>query len=129
MSTTVKHLIVTSLLLVLALPAMAADYDLVILNGRVIDPETMLDATLNVGVKDGTIGVITRNLIRGEESVDATGLVVAPGFVDAHYHAMDPMGSRMGLRQGITTGLELEMGVTNAKQLRSVYETRGSPQQ
>ena len=41
---------------------------------------------------------------------------------------MDPMGSHIALRQGITTGLELEMGVTNAKQLRSVYETRGSPQ-
>jgi len=112
----------------LALPAVATDYDLVILNGRVMDPETMFDAVMNVGVKDGTIAVTTRNQIRGDESIDATGLVVAPGFVDAHYHAMDPMGSRMGLRQGITTGLELEMGVTNAKQLRSVCETRGSPE-
>jgi len=46
---------VTAFMLLLALPAMATDYDLVILNGRVMDPETMLDATLNVGVKDGKI--------------------------------------------------------------------------
>jgi len=118
----------TSLLLVLALPAMAADYDLVILNGRVMDPETMLDATLNVGVKDGRIAVITEEKITGKETIDATGHVAAPGFVDSHYRAMDPMGSHIALRQGITTGLEIKMGVTNAKQLRRVYETRGSPQ-
>ena len=39
--------------------ALAGTYDLAILNGRVIDPETMLDATLNVGVRDGRIAKIT----------------------------------------------------------------------
>ena len=61
--------------LALALPAMAADYDLVILNGRVMDPETMLDATLNVGVKDGKIAVITKDTIAGKETIDAKGRV------------------------------------------------------
>ncbi len=54
--------------LALVLPAMAAGYDLVILNGRVMDPETMLDAVMNVGVKEGGIAVITKERIAGKES-------------------------------------------------------------
>jgi N-acyl-D-glutamate deacylase len=46
-------------LLAAAIPAVAQDYDLVILNGRVMDPETRYDAIANVGIKDGTIVVIT----------------------------------------------------------------------
>ena len=57
--------ILTILLLVIfsgfaVVPAQAQDYDLVILNGRVMDPETKLDAVRNVGVKDGRIAVITK---------------------------------------------------------------------
>ena len=48
-----------------AVPAQAQDYDLVILNGRVMDPETGLDAVRNVGVKDGKIVVITDDNIQG----------------------------------------------------------------
>ena len=58
-------------------PSFAQDYDLVINNGRVIDPETMLDAKLNVGVKDGRIAIITPKTISGVETIDATGHVVA----------------------------------------------------
>jgi len=64
-----KRLGIIALLQVLAWPAMAADYDLVINNGRSIDPETMLDAVMNVGVKDGTIVVITRKKITGTETM------------------------------------------------------------
>ena len=63
-------------------PALAEDYDLVILNGRVMDPESKLDAVRNVGVKDGKIAEITENTISGKEAIDATGHVVAPGFID-----------------------------------------------
>ena len=64
-----KTLQFVALSLVLPLPAVAADYDLVILNGRVMDPETMLDARLNVGVKDGRIAVITEEKISGKETI------------------------------------------------------------
>ena len=47
------------LLLALVVPALAADYDLVILNGRVMDPETNFDQIANVGIKGGKIAVIT----------------------------------------------------------------------
>ena len=49
-----------ALSLMLVMPAMAADYDLVINNGRVMDPETKYDAVANVGIKDGKIAVITK---------------------------------------------------------------------
>ena len=58
--------------------ANASDYDLVINNGRVMDPETKFDQVANVGVKDGKIAVITKDKITGKETLDGKGLVVAP---------------------------------------------------
>ena len=67
----------------------AEDFDLVILNGRVMDPETMYDAVANVGVKDGRIAVITKDKITGKETIDATGHVVVPRFIDIHAHGQN----------------------------------------
>ena len=89
--------------LALVIPAMAADYDLVINNGRVMDPETMHDSVANVGIKDGRIAVITKNKIKGKETLDAKGLVVAPGFIDGHQHCIEPYAYRLMLRDGRTT--------------------------
>lgn len=86
-------------------------YDLVINNGRVMDPETGLDAIRNLGVRDGKIAIITDKAIQGEEAIDATGLVVAPGFIDGHCHgANDAYSVKCGLRDGKTTHLDLEIG-------------------
>ena len=91
--------------------ALAADYDLVILNGRVMDPESKLDAVRNVGIKDGKIAVISKEKISGKQQIDASGHVVAPGFVDGHSHVVDmPLGQRLALRDGVTTTLDLEVG-------------------
>ncbi|MBE0639372.1 MAG: amidohydrolase family protein [Bacteroidales bacterium] len=90
-------------------------YDVVILNGRVMDPETMFDDVANVGIKDGKIAIITKSQIKGKETIDATGHVVAPGFIDTHYHAMDVFASKMALRDGVTTGMDLEAGSFNVK--------------
>jgi N-acyl-D-glutamate deacylase len=91
--------------------AAAEDYDLVILSGRVMDPETKYDAIANVGVQDGKIAVITGHAITGRETVDATGHVVAPGFIDIHAHGQNIGDYRMQAMQGVTTMLELESGV------------------
>jgi N-acyl-D-glutamate deacylase len=64
----------------MVLPAVAADYDVVINNGRVMDPETNFDGVRNVGIKDGKIVAITEDAITGKETIDAKGHVVAPGF-------------------------------------------------
>ncbi|WP_167191163.1 amidohydrolase family protein [Pseudomaricurvus hydrocarbonicus] len=87
------------------------EFDLVILNGRVMDPESGLDAIRNVGVKDGVIGLITKEKISGKETIDATGHVVAPGFIDIHSHISDfPFGQKLSLRDGVATPLDMEAG-------------------
>ena len=92
-------------------------YDLVILNGRVMDPESGLDAKRNVGVSDGKIAVITEDSIQGKETIDAKGLVVSPGFIDMHSHNTGvPFGEKLLLRDGCTTPMELEAGVYPVKQ-------------
>lgn len=103
----------------------AQDYDIAILGGRVMDPESMLDAIRNVGVKDGRIVAITTEKISGKETIDAAGLVVAPGFIDTHYHAVDPFGSKLALRDGTTSGLDLEMGVFKVKEWYDQKERDG----
>jgi len=94
----------------LAFTAAAQDYDLVILNGRVMDPETKLDAVRNVGIKNGRIEAVTEKKLIGKQSIDAKGLVVAPGFIDTHIHGMDPYGLKLLARDGLTTALEIEVG-------------------
>ncbi len=89
------------------------DFDLVIRNGRVIDPESELDAMRNLGIGEGRILAVTDREITGREEIDATGLVVAPGFIDMHHHNTGvPFGEKLALRDGVTTPLELEAGVS-----------------
>jgi cytosine/adenosine deaminase-related metal-dependent hydrolase len=87
------------------------EFDLVILNGRVIDPETNFDAVQNVGIKDGEIAIITTDNINGKETIDASNQVVSPGFIDIHAHGQNIGDYRMQAMQGVTTMLELESGV------------------
>jgi N-acyl-D-amino-acid deacylase len=94
----------------LASASFAQDYDLVILNGRVMDPETMYDSVANVGIKNGRIATITKDKISGTETIDAKGLVVAPGFIDTHVHGVDSFTIKMVLRDGVTTAMDLEVG-------------------
>ena len=104
-----------ALSLMLVMPAVAADYDLVINNGRVMDPETKYDAVANVGIKNGKIAVITNKTISGKETIDAKGLVVAPGFIDGHQHCIEPYQYRLMLRDGRTTLLDTEIGAHGPK--------------
>ena len=106
------YLTVGSLILsVLAAPTLfAQDYDLVITGGRVMDPETLYDDVANVGIKDGRIATITREKISGRETIKAKGMVVAPGFIDTHFHFQMPIGYSLGLRDGLTSSMDFEMG-------------------
>ncbi len=90
-------------------------HDIVILNGRVMDPESGLDAVRNIGITEGTIAVITDRSIQGKDTIDATGLVVAPGFIDLHAHGQDSISNRLQAADGVTTALELELGVYPVK--------------
>jgi len=85
-------------------------YDLVILNGRVIDPESRSDSIRNVAISNGTIKAISTSRLTGRTVIDARGLVVSPGFIDLHQHGQDEENYRFKAMDGVTTALELEVG-------------------
>ena len=85
-------------------------YDVVVLHGRVMDPESGLDAVRNVGIRAGKIVTIAEEPLTGTTTVDATGLVVAPGFIDLHEHGQEPRNYQFQAHDGVTTTLELERG-------------------
>jgi N-acyl-D-aspartate/D-glutamate deacylase len=91
--------------------AMAQQYDLVIEGGRVLDPASGLDAVRNVGVASGKITKITTDALHGKKTIAAGGLVVAPGFIDLHQHGQELASQRVKAFDGVTTALELEIGV------------------
>ena len=97
--------------LALVAPAVGQTYDIVLTGGRVMDPESGLDAVRNVGIANGKIARISSESLRGTQTLDARGLVVAPGFIDLHQHAQDAASSRLKAFDGVTSGLEMEIGV------------------
>lgn len=88
-------------------------FDIVISGGRVMDPESGLDAVRNIGISNGTIGAITEDGISGNETINAGGLVVSPGFIDLHTHGQDRENYDIQAMDGVTTTLELEVGVAD----------------
>ena len=98
-------------------------FDIVLMGGRVIDPETKLDAIRNIGISKGLIASISTNALLGKEVIDVKGLVVAPGFIDMHVHGRTNQEQEFQLHDGLTTTLELEWGVENIEQW---YDSRKS---
>jgi len=75
-----------------------------------MDPETNLDAVRNIGIRHGKISMITRMELHGKTVIDASGLIVAPGFIDLHEHGQDPYNQGFKARDGVTSALDLEGG-------------------
>ncbi|MBG99515.1 MAG: D-glutamate deacylase [Solibacterales bacterium] len=96
-------------------------YDTVIANGRVMDPESGLDAALHVGIKDGKVAILSKNEIDGKNVLDASDHVVTAGFIDLHRHGHSPENYRAQIHDGITSTLELEIGVED---ITSFYSER-----
>ena len=90
----------------------AQRYDIVLSGGRVIDPESGLDAVRDVAIRDGKIAAISADALDGRTKVNVRGLVVAPGFIDLHSHGQDDENYRYKARDGVTTALELELGAS-----------------
>lgn len=99
-------------MVLLASAAWAQEFDVVIANGRVIDPASALDAVRHIGIRGGRIAQISVHPLRGRTVLDATGLVVAPGFIDLHSHGQTPENYRFKAMDGVTTALEMEVGVS-----------------
>jgi N-acyl-D-aspartate/D-glutamate deacylase len=96
--------------------AAAQQYDFVLEGGRVLDPETHLDAVRNVGIRDGKIASIATTPLSGRRIIHAAGLVVAPGFIDLHQHGQDLASQRVKAFDGVTTALEMEIGAPDVTQ-------------
>lgn len=102
----------------------AQQFDLVIEGGRVIDPETGMDAVRNVGIQDGKIARISESPLSGRRTVHASGLVVAPGFIDLHQHGQDVPSERVKAFDGVTTALEMEIGAPDVAQFLKAKQGR-----
>jgi N-acyl-D-aspartate/D-glutamate deacylase len=113
---------VLSALIVFAF-AQKSPYDLVLQGGRVMDPQSGLDAVRNIGITGGTIAIVSSERLNGARLLDVSGLVVAPGFVDLHSHGQDHENYRLKALDGVTTALELEIGVPDVGQF--LAERRG----
>ena len=95
--------------------AWSAPFDLVIRGGRVLDPETGLDQVMNVAVADGHIARVSTEPLTGARTIDAHGLVVAPGFIDLHQHGQDEASGVLKAYDGVTSALEMEIGSPDVK--------------
>jgi N-acyl-D-aspartate/D-glutamate deacylase len=100
----------------------AQQYDLVLEGGRVMDPETGTDAVRNVGIRDGKIVRVSSEALSGRRVIHARGLVVAPGFIDLHQHGQELASQRVKALDGVTTALELEIGVPDVAQFLKAKE-------
>jgi N-acyl-D-aspartate/D-glutamate deacylase len=99
--------------LALAASADAQTYDLVIANGRVMDPESGLDAIRHVGIRTGRIATVSAAPLTGLRVIDARSLVVAPGFIDLHEHGQQEESYALMARDGVTSAFELEVGAAD----------------
>ncbi len=84
---------------------------LVISGGRIVDPASGMDTMADVAVLEGKVAAVGTGLGGADRVIDATGLVVAPGFIDLHAHGQSIAADRMQAFDGVTTTLDLEAGV------------------
>ena len=94
------HAIRLLCLLLISAFAAAQQFDVVLEGGRVMDPETGLDAVRNVGIRGGTIAQVSTEPLSGRRVIHAAGLVVAPGFIDLHQHGQELASQRVRLSTG-----------------------------
>ncbi|MCX5529224.1 amidohydrolase family protein [Streptomyces sp. NBC_00006] len=97
--------------------------------GRVIDPAGGFDGAADVLVTDGKIAAVGTALTPppGAELVDATGLVIGPGFVDLHSHVHSIAGHRLQAMDGVTTALDLEAGLMPVERAYAEATAAGRP--
>ncbi|MBW8487371.1 amidohydrolase family protein [Actinomadura parmotrematis] len=102
-------------------------YDVVLAGGRVIDPESGLDAVRDVGIDGDTVAAVAAGPLAGRRTVDVRGLVVAPGFIDLHSHGQAVAEQRLQVMDGVTTALELEAGRSPVAFFHELAAQEGRP--
>lgn len=88
-------------------------FDLVIRNGILIDPEKLTRTVGHLGITGGKITAVSQAELTGRHSIDATGKIVCPGFIDIHGHVdCDEYCGELSLQQGITTTIGGNCGLS-----------------
>ena len=105
----------------------------IIKNGRVIDGTGNPWFKASIAIKDGKISKISAIPIPGgDTTIDATGFVVAPGFIDSHTHSdnsvMTNPRCENHIRQGVTTNVtgSCGSGEYHVEELRNAIEKKGT---
>ena len=104
-----RHISIIILSIVL-LSGQNDSYDIVLMGGRVMDPETGFDGVRNVGIRGDRIVEISSKPLNGATVINAKGLVVSPGFIDLHAHGQTNDAHKYQARDGVTTALDMEAG-------------------
>jgi len=112
---TTRHFLACLGLLV-AGSASAQPHDLVVAGGRVMDPESGLDAVRHIGITAGTVQAVSETPLEGRETIDATGLVVAPGFIDVNISSQNWQANEARVLDGVTTALVMESAPGDVEQ-------------
>ena len=110
-------------------PPTSTTFDTVISGGRVLDPDTGYDQIANVGILGERIALISTEPLTGKQTIDATGLVVAPGFIDILSYEPNSYGVWYKLGDGVTTNLGMHGIKTpvDAKGFFSTYSGKNAP--
>jgi len=102
-------------------------YDLAITGGRVLDPANLIDDVLNIAISNGQIVKVTRKPVKANQVIDASGLVVAPGFIDilAGYPNRDE-SAIFKVTDGVTSIVSMHGGPVDVKKWYREIEEQGS---
>ncbi|MDG0795233.1 amidohydrolase family protein [Cohnella ginsengisoli] len=107
---------------------LARVYDTVIVGGRVINPETGLDRRgVNVAVQGSRIALVTDRTVKGRRTIDARGLVVAPGFIDNLSYDPNPLGVWNKIADGVTANIAMHGGTDAPRKWYPYYERAETP--
>src|SRR2546425_2751131 len=90
--------------------AQGDQFDLALVGGRVLDPETALDAKRNVGIRGGRIAAATGEPLAAPETLEVSGPVLPPGLIALHAHGQDSHSFPYYAHHGGTPSPELEVG-------------------
>lgn len=102
-------------------------HDLVIARGRVMDPASGFDAVAWVGISRGVVQAVSLEPLAGRDTIDATGLVVSPGFIDLLSYDPNPVGVWNKIADGVTTALAMHGGAATPDEWYAQHQRRRPP--
>ena len=99
--------------------------ELALLNGRVLDPESGTEEVKNIGIRWGRIVYLGTKGVEARRSLDVSGMVVCPGFIDFLSYDQNKTGEYFKAADGVTTNLSMH-GASMANFRKLWAKTQGS---